>query len=191
MDTKTIELAKEARRQFENCLYTGASLYEWLKFLRLWNMMLSVLPLIFGSLATWKILDANENKLTIGVFALLAGLLPVVHRALKLDAKIAEVNKAAGEFTNLRDRFRQIATVSVHKPWDEFLRDFDAAMARMEKARQLGITASDFFMYLARHKIKKGTYDSDFEASVPAFKHLDQQAPVQSMTSTPPVVQAD
>ncbi|WP_188261982.1 hypothetical protein [Azospirillum tabaci] len=173
MNKHTIELAKEARRQFENCLYTAAALFEWLKFLRFCDASLSILPIIFSALATWRVFDATENKIAVGIFALLAGLLPIVQRALKLSTRITEVSKAAAEFTNLRDRFRQVATVSVHKDEEELERHFDATMGRMEKARQLCVTAPNWCFGVARKKIKKGIYDADFESSVPAFKHLD------------------
>jgi hypothetical protein len=49
------------------------------------------------------------------VFSLLGTVIPLVYRSSKTDATIAQFVRLAGEFTNLRDRFRQLSEVGVHK----------------------------------------------------------------------------
>lgn len=167
MQKQAIEIAREARRQFENCLYTSAALHEWLKALKLADGLLTLCPLVFGSLATWKALDENDNKILISVFALLAALLPVVQKSLKLKEKITEISRAAGRFANLRDRFRQVAMISFHKDISELEADFSNAMSKLEEIRSQSVTSPGFAFRIAQRKIQSGDYDADFEDASP------------------------
>ena len=54
---------------------------------------------------------------------------------MKIDKAIADYTPLAGEMTNLRDRFRQAATVSSHKPFPEFEAEAKPFLDRLEKAR--------------------------------------------------------
>ncbi len=167
---KSQQLATECRRLSESCLYTSTSFYEFLKYVRFWNKVIPVLSIIFGGLATWKVLQENptwQSKLCAGVFALLAGLLPTIYEALKLPHHIDLVERAAAEYKNLQDRFRQAALVSSRKPFADFEINFQALMERLEAVRQFGITPPERFFKYAQKKVQTGdyTFDIDLEAS--------------------------
>jgi hypothetical protein len=69
----------------------------------------------------------------------------------------------AGEFTNLRDRFRQAALISSKKPFTEFEADTKPLFARLEKARSRTLTPPDWCFKLARRKIEAGDYAHDYD----------------------------
>src|SRR5947209_2066915 len=127
MASKSVELALECKRLSENCLYTSTTLYIYLKCLRAVRLFFIVVPLILGSVSTWNLLTSSTSRtaqITAAVCAFLAGLLPTIYAALKLDDHLAVCGTAAGEFKNLQDRFRQAALVSSKKAFEEFEADF-------------------------------------------------------------------
>jgi hypothetical protein len=126
-------LIDECHRQFENCRDTAVSFIIWLRVLRWTRTVLQVTPVIFGALATWKILA--DGSAWAAVFTLLATVLPPAHRASKLDNGIEDYTNLAGEFPNLRDRFRQAALISSHKSFADFEADTKPLIKRLEKAR--------------------------------------------------------
>lgn len=166
MATKSAELAKECKRQYENCLYTAVSLQIWSRWLRGLKVFFSIAPIVFGSLGSWKILtDSSDStaKTLAAIGSFLAGLLSTIYSALKLDTHIAECKTAAGELTNLRDSFRQAALVSSKKPFDEFEAEVAKLRGRLDKVRGMGITAPELCFKLAQWKIKGGDYRFDLD----------------------------
>jgi len=124
------------------------------------------MPLILGSIAGWKLLaspDLQSVKVLVAVCALLAGLLPSIYAALKYDDQLEHCKRLTGEFKNLRDRFRQAASVSSLKTFDEFESDFQKLMERLEAARAHSYTAPEWCFRLAQKKIKSGDYDYDVD----------------------------
>jgi hypothetical protein len=93
----------------------------------------------------------------------LATVLPLVYRSSKTDKSIAQFTRLAGEFTNLRDRFRQLGNVGIHKDIAVFESDFRVLMARMEKARKFSETPPDWCFDRAQKKIKAGHYHHDYD----------------------------
>lgn len=162
--TPTDALVEECLDLSSSCLYSAVNFYIWLKFLRAWRNVFIIVPLVLGSLATWTLL-ARATALWIQVFvavcAFIGGLLPTVYRALKLDDNIDLCAKQAAEFKNLQDRFRQCATVSGLKPYEEFERDFAPLMKRLEKAREPSYTPPEWCFKRAQRKIKSGDYTPD------------------------------
>jgi hypothetical protein len=178
MATKSVELAKECKRQYENCLYTAVSLHIWLRWLRSLKVFFAVAPIICGSLGSWKILtDSTSSTMkalgAIGSF--LGGLLSTIYSALKLDMHISECKAAAGELTNLRDSFRQAALVSSKKSFEEFEAEVARLRGRLDKVRGMGITAPDVCFKLAQRKISGGDYDFDLDVGA--------EQPATSLTS--------
>jgi len=115
-------------------------------------------PIVFAGLASWSIYSSDTNKFLAVIFVCMAGLIPAVYEALKMDDYIGDVKRLAGEFTNLRDRFRQAALVSALKPLPEFDGEFQSLMDRMEQARETGITAPGFCLRIATRHIERGEY---------------------------------
>ena len=174
--TPTAALIDECERQAENCAYTSTSFIIWLRVLRWTRTALLVSPIICGAVATWKIV-AQSSPVTAAVFALLATVLPPAYRASKLDKAITDYETHAGDFTNLRDRFRQLATISSQKPFPEFEADAKPIIERLEKARRRVLAPPEWTFKLARRKLKSGHYRHDYD------QRSDMPAP---RSSTPP-----
>ncbi len=155
-------LFDECNRQKENCEYTALSFTIWLRRLRWRRTASMVLPVIFGALATWQIVAQYAAGLA-AVFTLLATVIPLVYRASKTDASIAQFTKLAGAFTNLRDRFRQLAEVGPHKDLAGFEREFTALMSKMDKARLHSETPPEWCFEAARKKIQTGHMSHDYD----------------------------
>jgi hypothetical protein len=164
--TKSVELTRECKRQFDNCLYTAASLHIWLRWLRGWKIFFTLAPIFFGAVGSAKILtNSNDSTMkAIGAMgSFLGGVLSTIYAALKLDTNIGEAKTAAGEFTNLRDAFRQAALVSSKKSFEEFEAEFVKLRTRLEKVRSLGVTPPEVCFKLAQRKIRAGDYNFDVD----------------------------
>jgi hypothetical protein len=157
----TEALADECERQFENCRDTAVSFITWLKVLRWVRIFFVVAPIIFGALATWKLLA--DARIPAAIFTLLATVLPPVYRAIKLDDTIKEYENLAGEFTNLRDRFRQAKLIASQKSFAEFEAEFQALMPRLEQARSRVLAPPNWSFRAARKQIKSGVYTHDHD----------------------------
>ncbi len=148
-------LVDECKREKENCEFTALSFTIWLRSLRWRRTASMVFPVIFGALATWQIVTQYMPWMA-AVLTLLATVIPLVYRASKTDTAIAQFTKLAGTFTNLRDRFRQLAEVGPHKETEVFEKEFAALMVKMEMARLYSETPPERCFKAARKKIKAG-----------------------------------
>jgi hypothetical protein len=164
-DEQTQNLVDECKRQEESCLYTSTSLFEWLKHLRTWKALFIVTPIILGGVATWPLLDhQDEYQWLTGVCALLAGLAPALYKALDFDISLDVIARHAHEFKILQDRFRQAWRIAALGPFPEFKREFDSLMERMDAARASSLTPPERFFAKAQAKIGAGHYDFDVDA---------------------------
>lgn len=161
----TEELIAECHRQSENCSYTALTFTNWLRVLRISKTFSAVAPILCGGLATWKIMAQNAQVLA-ATAALFATVIPPTYRASGTDSKIKEFETLAGEFTNLRDAFRQAALITSHKPFTEFETAVKPLFTRMEKARQKALTPPEWCFKLARRKIQAGHYHHDYDEAV-------------------------
>lgn len=160
MDERTKNLIAECKRQEESCLYTSTTLYEWLKALRWWRVVFVVVPIILGGIATWPALSKQSDlQWLTGVFAILAGLMQAVYKALNLDVSLETLTKSANQFKVLQDRFRQAWQVTAFGDFDEFKSEFVTLMERMDTTRANSPTAPERFFEKAQKKISKGDYD--------------------------------
>ena len=107
--------------------------------------------------------DLPWVRIATAASAFIAGLLPSVYSALKIDEHMEECRHLAGEFKNLQDRFRQAALVSSKKPFSEFEHDVKPLMERLEKARSRSVTAPEWCFTRAKRKIKAGDYTFDID----------------------------
>ncbi len=96
-------LIDECHRQSENRAYTATSFTIWLRFLQWVRAFCKVTPVVFGALATWKMVAQNSPAWG-SVFTLLATVIPPAYSASGITARIEDYRVAAGEFVNLRDR---------------------------------------------------------------------------------------
>ena len=166
MDKKLEELVKECRRQEESCKYTAAGLYIWQKRAQLWKNGFIVAPIVLGGAASSQNLaDGTSSFVNYSAagLALLAGFFPAIFEALGMDMRVREIGAAAGEFTNLRDRFRQLANLGAHMAFEELSPAFDQLMDRMDTARSGSPPLPESFFEKGRKKIESGDYDFEVD----------------------------
>lgn len=131
----------------------------WLRWMRRFFL---TAPVVFGALATWKILE-QTSPIWAAFFTLLATALPPTYHALKIDSAINSYASLAGEFTHLRDRFRQAALVCSQRPFSEFEADSKPLFERLEKARCHMLTPPERCFKRARRKHKDVRYHHDYD----------------------------
>lgn len=161
-------LVQECKRLSESCLYTSTSLFIWLRSRRGWKTFFTVVPLVLGTVASWQLLtssDLESIKVFVSVCTFLAGLMPSVYSALKLDDQLEECRVAAAEFKNLQDRFRQVAVVSSQKSLADFQTDFEELRDDLERARERSLTPPERFFRKAQAKVQSGDYTFDVDLS--------------------------
>jgi hypothetical protein len=160
MDERVKNLIEECQRQEESCAYTSTTFFEWLKSLRRWRAVFVVAPIVLGAVATWPLLTRETGYEWItSTCALLAGVTPAVYKALNLDVSLEVISNHAYQFKILQDRFRQAWRVTALDSADQFKKEFDALMARMDTARASSLTAPERFFKKAQKKINAGDYN--------------------------------
>lgn len=162
MSTPTItNLVKECKRQEESCLYTSTTLYIWLREARIWRAIVIVVPIIFGAIASWSVLNRPDVEWALWVTAaagLLAGVIPAVREALDLDLHVDESSRVAAQFKNLQDRFRIAADTGAYKEEGVFEAEVRDLMERLDEARKASVTPPERCFRKAQEKIKQGHY---------------------------------
>lgn len=161
-ESASAALVDECNRQFENCGYTSTTFHIWLRSLIGIRTFCQVGPIVFGALATWQIVAASSPVLA-AVFTFLATVIPPAYRATRVEAAIDEYRTVGGEFTNLRDRFRQAAQIGSQKPWSEFEAEVKPLLDRLEKNRKRMLVPPDWCFRLAQGKHKRGDYIHDHD----------------------------
>jgi hypothetical protein len=181
MDPREQNLIDECRRQEESCLYTSTSLFEWLKWMRFLKIVFVVTPIVLGGVATWPLLtNQDAYKWVTGACALLAGLFPAVYKALDFDVSLTLIARQANQFKNLQDCFRQAWRVTALGPFEEFKKEFDKLMERMDATRASSLSAPERFFRNAQTKIDAGHYEFavDAKAGKPAsVKYFEEPPP--------------
>jgi hypothetical protein len=162
LDIRSKALKEECLNQFQGCGYTALTFTIWLRFLRWVKVFSLASPVVLGAFATWHIVGESMPALA-AVCALLAVLIPPTFQAAKLDGSIKQYTTMAGEFTNLRDRFRQLAEISSLKSFEEFEAAATPTMARLEKARARTLTPPQVCFLIARRQWQAGYYKPDEE----------------------------
>lgn len=166
-EQRTVNLVKECMRQFDNCRYSAAALFIWKKAARVWRAVFLIAPIILGGFASSQlVLQSGTTGKAVGALCgVLAGMFPSVAKALNLDVHLESIQRAANEFTNLRDRFRQAATVTKFAGFDEFKAEVAALMDRMDAVRTAAPPSPDWCFNRAQKKIGRGDYDFDVDLS--------------------------
>ena len=75
-----------------------------------------IVPIIFGAVAGWDLLQGQDGavKTVTATLALLAGLVPTVYAALKLDEHLPTAAWLAGEYKNLEILFSDLRATRSH-----------------------------------------------------------------------------
>lgn len=156
----SLALKSQCAEQRERCTYTSTALFIWLRILRKARIVFIIVPIILGSAAGWDLLQGNASsfKTVTAVFAFMAGLIPAVYAALKLDEHLPTVARLASEYKNLEILFRDLEQVWSIKPFEEFEGEYRKARDRLEKANAEAYTAPECCFRKAKKKIDAGHY---------------------------------
>jgi hypothetical protein len=92
------------------------------------------------------------------ILAFLAGIVPAVYAALKLDEHLPTCARLAGEYKNLEIIFSDLGRVGPHKPFAEFEKEYLAARGRLEAVNSEAYTAPERCFRKAQEKINAGHY---------------------------------
>ncbi|WP_139209928.1 SLATT domain-containing protein [Palleronia pelagia] len=154
------ELVKECKRQEESCAYTAAGLYEWQKRASKWRTGFIITPIILsGAASIIAIGDPNDFlKLISTALVILSGFFPAIYVSLGMDMRVREITTSAVEFTNLRDRFRQLANLGKDSEVETVTATFEQLMDRMDSARTNSPPLPTKFFSIAQRDIRKGNY---------------------------------
>lgn len=163
MNQQVQHMINECKRQEESCLYTSVTLFEWLKALRCWRIIFVVVPIILGAIAAAPLVSSSQNyEWLTAICALFAGVFPAIYKALDLDVSLKTVADNAHTFKVLQDRFRQARTVAALGPAEDFNKQYNELLDRMDVARSSSLTPPERFFLQAKRKIDAGHYG--FEA---------------------------
>lgn len=152
-------LQAQCKEQWERCLYTSNTLMIWLRTLRTTRVAFVVIPIVFGALASWEILKGNSRfEYITATMALIAGLVPAIYAALKLDEHLPTATRLAGEYKNLEILFADLGSIGPHKPLDVFEAEYKEARSRLEAANAEAYTPPEWCFRRARRKVSAGHY---------------------------------
>jgi hypothetical protein len=164
--SKIVPLVKECHRQVENCLYTSTALFILIDRLRNIRILAAVVPLVLGSFATWNVLTESHYqwaKTVTALSAFLAGLIPSIVTAVKLDDNLDRCNLLANEFKNMQDRFRQAACFTATKGLEPFEKEFTELRDRMEELRRKSIAIPEWAFKRGQAKVSTKDYDFNID----------------------------
>ncbi len=91
---------------------------------------------------------------------MIAGLIPALADALKVETSVTEIGHLAAEFRSLQDRFRRLALVTCYSDSVRAEAPLVEVMDRTDGARRASITPPEWCFFFAQMKIEKGHYDS-------------------------------
>jgi hypothetical protein len=152
-------LKARCNEQWERCAYTSASLFEWLKVLRGIRVGFIIVPILCGGFAGLEILKgASWWPVVVAIAALLAGVVPTLYAALKLDEAIPLASRLAGEYKNLEIAYVDLAAIGPTQSAEDFDKAYRALRERQDAANAHAYTAPDFFFRRAQRKFRKGDY---------------------------------
>ncbi len=166
MASKIGPLVKECQRQVENCLYTSTALFILSKQLRTIRIVTAIVPLVLGSFATWNVLtESNYHwaKTLTALCAFLAGLIPAIVTAVKLDENLDRCNLLANEFKNMQDRFRQAACFISAKGLEAFESEFNQLRDHMEELRRKSVAIPEWAFKQAQSKVNTKDYEFNID----------------------------
>lgn len=129
----------------------------------------------------WNSLSETDNSILIGSWgkrtrvrpprdidimfflpaAVLAAIIPPLHRALGLDTAIDLYARLSAEFKNLEGSFTRAARIGSHKALAEFEAETVPLFTRLDAARKPSATPPELCFRLARRKIRAGHYSFD------------------------------
>lgn len=92
-----------------NALWNYVTLITWLRWLRRFRAVFSVLPVICGGLGSWRILtnsSVGEVPIVAAALAFSAGLLPLLYVATGIEDNISNATHLGGLYRSIEARVR-------------------------------------------------------------------------------------
>lgn len=166
VDAIRLALISVCHDEEENCLYTSATFYIWLRWLKSFRALLWAIGGVASLVAASHILEGGSDGRIAAAGAALAGVvLPALVRLLRLDAAIRNYGNAAAKLKDLQHEFGLLADVWSLKEFPEFEREARKTLIAMSDARKQSLTPPELCFKLARRKIKSGNYVPDRRAT--------------------------
>jgi hypothetical protein len=100
----------------------------------------------------------DNQALLATALALIAGIVPAIYSALKLDDHLESARTLAGEYKNLEIIFADLEKVSSLKDFPTFEAEYMEARKRLELANADAYTAPEWCFRKAQEKVKAGHY---------------------------------
>lgn len=158
---QTKELQKECSRLEENCMYTAAGLYGWAKSAKNLESFFIVVPVIAGTIAGSELLldfGGEKGNLVAAALILVAGLFPALFKALEIDSNVKRIRASAADYTNMRDRFRQVGNILPGESFEEVHARFEELVSRLESIRNSSPPLPDKYFEKASKDMAEGKY---------------------------------
>ena len=139
MDEISQEIIKACKREGENCLYTSTIFLLWLSVLRRLKAFFITVPLLLGGFTGVDILSNSKDTVSLyflWIFALLASVIPSIYSALKIETRIEELDKVAGQYKILEGKFRRL--INIESKNGKLKEEFDRIILELEQDIQFG-----------------------------------------------------
>jgi hypothetical protein len=167
MANATVELAKEAMRRSESCLYTSSALFIYQRRLDHYRSAFTVIPIIVGSVATAKFFVPSPGyEWVTPALAFVGGLLPLVARAMKIEDRYNTSKSLGGAYKNLQDRFRHAAIVTAKEGFPILKKEMTSLMKKHDALRAKGFITPEWCFTEGQAKVQKGDYDFDVDVAL-------------------------
>ena len=159
VETRRLEIVKEALRQSESCLWTSTMLFTWLRLVRLQHKAVILLPIILTGLVGFSYIKEWVPAWGVALMAFVSTLIPSIAEALDIQTHVDELKRLAAEYKALQDRFRRLARITALGDVDEAEKELAELMDRLDAARSSSITPPQRYFESARRQIDGGHYD--------------------------------
>lgn len=176
------EIAAEALRQMESCLYTSTMLFDWLRRVRLQHKAVVITPIVLSALAGFSYLQDLLPAWGVALIGFFAGLIPSLAKALDIETHVETLKGAAAEYKALQDRFRRLAKITALTDADRAENELAQLMDRLDVVRSTSITPPERYFKNAQEKIKRGDYDFTTDIAMRAALADGTVKPLESYT---------
>lgn len=180
-DRRRGEIAVEALRQSESCLYTSTAIFIWLRTVRWQQKTVVLAPILLTGLAGFGYFKDALPAWTIALMGVLSTLVPALADALDIQTHVDELKTKAAEFKALQDRFRKLARIGILGDLERADSELNELMDRLDVVRSSSITPPERYFQKAREKIKRGDYDFSIDIGL---RQLVSDSGAQPMPSS-------
>ncbi|MBY5917740.1 hypothetical protein HFO77_25440 [Rhizobium leguminosarum] len=177
-DRRTGEIAAEALRQSESCLYTSTAIFIWLRTVRWQQKAVVLAPILLTGLAGFGYFKDVVPAWVLALMGFLSTLIPALADALNIETHVDDLKTKAAEYKALQDRFRKLARIGVLGDSERAEGELSELLDRLDVVRSSSITPPERYFEEARKKIKRGDYDFSIDIEL---RQLVSDAEVKPM----------